>query len=72
MRPLAPINAPARRAMPTLSDALMVVVPCAAPRGARVLTDETLCEAEAGPGRPPVELFATLGVRQICVHPGWD
>jgi hypothetical protein len=30
---------------------------------ARVFADETLCEAEAGLGRPPVELGATLGVR---------
>jgi hypothetical protein len=39
---------------------------------ARFLTDEMLCEAEAGLSRPPVELCATLGVRQLCVHPGWD
>ena len=38
---------------------------------ARYLTDETLCEAEAGLSRPPVEQGATLGVRQLCVHPGW-
>src|SRR5450759_1551029 len=38
---------------------------------ARFLTDGTLCEAEAGPSRPPVELGSTLGVRQLCAHPGW-
>ncbi|HEU6440326.1 MAG TPA: hypothetical protein VFC12_07800 [Terriglobales bacterium] len=37
---------------------------------ARVFADEMLCEAEARLGRPPVELGATLGVRQICAHPG--
>jgi hypothetical protein len=36
-----------------------------------MLTDETLCEAEAGLSRPPVELCSTLGVRQLCAHPGW-
>jgi len=29
----------------------------------RVFADETLCEAEAGLSRPPVELCSTLGVR---------
>jgi len=38
---------------------------------ARFLTDETRCEAEAGLRRPPVELCSTLGVRQLCAHPGW-
>ena len=39
-------------------------------QSARYLTDGTLCEAETGPGRPPVELGATLGVRQIGAHLG--
>jgi hypothetical protein len=36
----------------------------------RVLTAETLCEAEAGLRRPPVELCPTLGVRELCARPG--
>jgi hypothetical protein len=36
----------------------------------RFSTDETLCEAEAGLSRPPVELFSALGVRQLCARPG--
>ena len=57
---------------PTRTDALMVwgrAPLLGAP--ARVFADETLCEAEAGLSRPPVELFSALGVRQICAHPGW-
>ena len=38
---------------------------------ARFSIDEMLCEAEAGLSRPPVELCSTLGVRQLCAHPGW-